>query len=136
MDLEYVDVSQVEFEVPDDVSLNSDYSALLDENKRIDNLYNPKLKIKAGAEYLWEQQNLVFRGGYMLDPSPIRNADSDFDRQFLSGGIGVVVDKQFVVDLAYLYGTWKNFSSDSYTPAGTDEDITYQKIYLTTSFRF
>ncbi len=77
-----------------------------------------------------------FRGGYMLDPSSLKDAPSDYDRQFLSGGIGIIVDKQFVVDLAYLYGTWKNFSSDSYTPDGTDEDITYQKIYLTTSFRF
>jgi len=136
LDLEYVDVSQVEFEVPDDVSLNSDYSALLDENKRIDNLYNPKLKIKAGAEYLWEQQNLVFRGGYMLDPSSIKDGPSDYDRQFLSGGLGIIIDKQFLLDFAYLYGTWKNFSSDMYTPSGTDEDVTYQKIYLTTSFRF
>jgi len=72
----------------------------------------------------------------MLDPSPLIDAPSDYDKQFLSGGIGVVVDKQFVVDLAYLYGTWKNFSSDSYTPDGTDEDVTYQKIFLTTSFRF
>jgi long-subunit fatty acid transport protein len=136
LDLEYVDVSQVEFELPDDAELTPDYSALLDENKRIDALYDPKLKLKAGVEYLWQEQNLVFRGGYMLDPSPLKDAPSDHDKQFLSGGIGIIVDKQFAIDLAYLYGTWKNFSSDSYTPDGTDEDITYQKIFLTTSFRF
>jgi len=136
VDLEYVDVSQVEFEAPDDFDLTSDYSSLLDENKRIKKLYDQKLKLKTGIEYLWKEQNLVFRGGYMLDPSPLRDAPSDYDRQFLSGGIGIVVDKQFVVDLAYLYGTWKYFSSDSYTPDGTEEDITYQKIFLTTSFRF
>jgi long-subunit fatty acid transport protein len=136
LDLEFVDISQVEFEAPDDVALTSDYSMLLDENKRIKEIFDQKLKIKAGIEYLWQEQNLVFRGGYMMDPSSLKDAPSDYDKQFLSGGIGIIVDKQFVVDLAYLYGTWKNFSSDSYTPDGTDEDITFQKIYLTTSFRF
>ena len=134
--MEYQDVSQVEFELPDDVSLSSDYSALLDENKRIKEIYDQKLKLKAGAEYFWKDQNLVFRGGYMLDPSSLKGASSDYDRQFLTGGLGIVVDKQFIIDLTYMYGYWKNFSSDSFTPDGTDEDITYQKIYLTTSFRF
>ena len=134
--LEYQDVSQVEFELPDDVSLSSDYSALLDENKRIKEIYDQKLKLKAGAEYFWRDQNLVFRGGYMMDPSSLKDAPSDYDRKFLTGGLGIVVDKQFIIDLAYMYGYWKNFSRDSYTPDGTDEDITYQKIYLTTSFRF
>jgi long-subunit fatty acid transport protein len=136
LDAEYVDVSQVEFEAPDDVDLTSDYSALLDENKRIKEIFDQKLKIKAGVEYKWYEQNLVFRGGYMLDPSPLKDADSDYDRIFLTGGIGIIVDKQFIIDLAYMYGTWKNFSSDIYTPNGTDEDITYQKLFLTTSFRF
>jgi long-subunit fatty acid transport protein len=136
LDLEYLDVSQVEFELPSDAGLNSDYSALLDENTRIKEIYQSKLKLKAGAEYFWEDQNLMFRGGYMLDPSSLLDAPSDYDRQFLTGGVGIIVDKQFIIDLAYMYGYWKNFSSDSYTPAGTDEDITYQKIFLTTSFRF
>jgi len=135
-DLEYTDVSQIEFDVPDDVNLTTFHSSLLDENIRIDKLYESKMKIKFGVEYLWEQQNLVFRGGYILDPSPLQEANSDYDKQFLSGGIGIIVDKQFLLDFAYLYGTWKNFSSDMYTPSGTDEDVTYQKIYLTTSFRF
>lgn len=136
LDLEYLDVSQVEFELPSDVSLSSDYSALLDENKRIKSKYDQKLKLKAGAEYFWRDQNLMFRGGYMLDPSPLKDAPSDFDRQFLTAGLGLIVDKQFIIDLAFMHGTWKNFSSDIYTPDGTEEDITYQKIYLTTSFRF
>ena len=134
--MEYLDVSQVEFELPSDASLSSDYDELLDENKRIKEIYDAKLKLKAGAEYFWEDQNLMFRGGYMLDPSSLKDASSDYDRHFLTGGIGIVVDKQFIIDLAYMYGYWKNFSSDSYTPAGTDEDITYQRIFLTTSFRF
>ena len=136
LDVELTDVSQIEFEAPGDVSLNSDYSALLDENKRIKDIYEQKFKIKAGIEYLWQEQSLAFRAGYMLDQSPLQNADSDFDKQFFSGGLGIIVDKQVVIDLAYLYGSWKQFSSDSFTPSGTDEDVTYQKIYLTTSFRF
>ncbi|MFC2088496.1 OmpP1/FadL family transporter [Calditrichota bacterium] len=134
--LEYVDLSQVEFELPDDVNLDENYSALLDENKRIKDLYQEKMKLKAGIEYFWRDQNLVFRSGYLLDPSPLKDAPSDFDRNFITGGLGLVVDKQFLIDVAYMYGYWKNFSSDTYTPGGTDEDITYQKIFLTTSFRF
>jgi len=132
----YIDVSQVEFEMPDDVSLTPDYSALLDENKRINALYSEKLKLSVGLEYFWEDQNLVFRGGFLHDPSSLKDAPSDYDRNFYTGGIGLIIDKQFIVDAAYVYGNWKNFSSDSYTPNGTDEDITYQKIFLTTSFRF
>lgn len=136
LDMEYTDVSQIEFDVPEDAELTSFQSYLLDENKRIKELFDQKLNLKFGLEYLWEEQNLAFRGGYMLDPSSFKNAPSDYDRQFLSGGIGFIIDKQFIVDIAYLHGTWKNFSSDIYTPDGTEEDITYQKIYLTTSFRF
>lgn len=134
--IEYVDLSQVEFELPDEVNLDENYSALLDENKRIKDLYQEKLKLKAGAEYFWRDQGLVFRAGYLYDPSALKDAPSDFDRNFITGGLGLLVDKQFLIDFAYVYGYWKNYSSDSYTPGGTSEDIRYQKIFLTSSFRF
>lgn len=134
--MDYVDISQVEFDLPDDVDLDSDYSALLDENKIIQQKYEEQMKLKAGAEYFWKSQNLKFRLGYMLDPSPLKDAPEEFDRQFITGGLGFVVDKQFSIDFAYMYGFWDNTSSDAYTPGTVTEQITYQKVFLTTSFRF
>ncbi len=134
--IEYADFSQIKFELPDEVGLDEFQKDLLDENKEIKNLFSDKLKLKAGIEYFWRDQNLVFRGGYLLDPSPLKDAPSEFNRNIITAGLGFVIDKQFIIDAAYMHGSWKNYSEDSYTPGGTEEDITYQKIFLTTSFRF
>ncbi len=134
--IEYIDYSQLRFELPENRSLGSEYDDLLDENSRIERMYEEQLKWKIGAEYTIRPLNLALRGGYFVEPSPLVKAPAEYDREFITGGVGVMIDKQFLLDLAYLYGTWKNASSDIYTPTLTTEEITYRKIFLTASFRF
>jgi hypothetical protein len=133
---EYMDLSQIEFDLPDDASLDADYDALLNENMRIRELYEGQLKLKIGAEYTFPEYGLKLRGGYFKVPSPLKEAPSNFDKQFYTAGIGIMVDEQVSFDVTYISGNWNNVSGDVYTPGDTQEEISYQKLFFTTSFRF
>jgi long-subunit fatty acid transport protein len=134
--LEYIDLSQVKFEIPDDADLGSDYDALLDENDIIRDLYSGQLKLKIGGEYTISALDLKLRAGYMIEDAPQKNAPNDFNRKFYSAGLGFMVDEQFLIDVAYVLGEWQNTSEDAFTPGAVTEDISYQKLIFTTSFRF
>ena len=133
---EYIDLSQVKFEIPDEVDLGSDYDALLDENNIIRNFFTGQLKLKIGAEYTIHALDLKLRAGYMIEDSPQKNTPDEFNRKFYSGGIGLIVDEQFLIDVAYVLGEWENTSEDYFTPGPVTESISYQKLIFTTSFRF
>jgi long-subunit fatty acid transport protein len=134
--LEYIDLSQVKFEIPDDTQLGSEYDELLDENNIIRDMYTGQLKLKIGAEYHLSTIGLKIRAGYFVEESPQRNAPDEFNRTFYTAGIGYLVDEQFQIDIAYILGEWENTSEDSFTPGEVTEDISYQKLLFTTSFRF
>ncbi len=133
---EYMDWTQIKFDVPSGAMNNPDYSDLIFENDKFRQYYRPTLKLRLGGEVGLPFLGLQGRAGVIYDPSPLKNATTDNDRKFVTLGAGLLVDKVFKIDLAYLIGFWKQTSFDDLVPAGTEEDITLQKLFLTVSYRF
>jgi hypothetical protein len=60
----------------------------------------------------------------MYLPSPYNNDPSEYDKKYITAGLGLKFGEIFGVDLAYAYGWWKDFG-DNY---GVNVSRTYQDI--------
>jgi len=89
-----------------------------------------------GAEMYLPMIKARLRGGYFNQPSPYRNKELHPDRSFYSGGVSLMMDKQVMLDLAYVTGGWKQESSDDLTYATTLEDKDFSKLIGTLLIRF
>ncbi len=134
--IRYRDWSQTKFKISDGELTDPNFSGLFEENQFIKQNYRATLQYNLGGEIYLEGMKTFLRGGYAVIPSPLQNADSNLDKKFVSGGIGFRVDRNVVLDVGYLRGTWKQNSEDSYTPGGTFEDITTQKILVGLRYQF
>ncbi|AFH49775.1 Hypothetical protein IALB_2070 [Ignavibacterium album JCM 16511] len=129
----YIDYKEMEFSNGEGIS--STYFS--DQNKRIKNLMRPVVNYNLGAEYTFPDIGLRVRGGFILQPSAFKNDPSDFDKKYLTAGVGILSDGVIGIDIAYAYGWWKDIG-DNYDSnvSRTFQDITYHKVMLTTSYRF
>ncbi len=128
-----IDYTQTEFENPVGLTeqfisgLNSD----IKDNLRSITNYN------LGAEYTFPNIGLRLRGGYFVQPSPYQNDPKDYDKKYLTGGIGFLIDKTISIDLAYTKGYW-NEIGDNYgsNVSRTAQDISANKMQISFSYRF
>ncbi|OPX35278.1 hypothetical protein B1H10_01655 [candidate division KSB1 bacterium 4484_188] len=104
---------------PEHASLDEDYGSLLEENRFIRQDYRETLNYHLGGELALPGSNMYLRGGYAVYPSPLKDADSDMDKKYYSGG-----------------GNWSRQSEDSYTPGGTLEEITENRVFLGIKYNF
>jgi len=100
------DWSQTRFDKPNELLLNEDYSELLMENNFLRQDYREVLNYHLGGELALPGDAIFLRGGYAVYPSPLRNAPKDMDRIYYSGGIGVQVNQNVMLDVTLLRGTW------------------------------
>jgi long-subunit fatty acid transport protein len=129
----YIDYKEMEFSNGEGISP----TYFSDQNKRIKNLMRPVVNYNLGAEYTFSDLGFRVRGGFILQPSAFKNDPSDFDKKFITAGLGFLSDGVIGIDIAYAYGWWKDFG-DNYDSnvSRTYQDITYHKVMLTTSYRF
>lgn len=129
----YIDYKEMEFSNGEGIS----ETYFSDQNKRIKNLMRPVVNYNIGAEYTFPDIGLRLRGGYIHQPSAFKNDPSDFDKKFLTAGIGFLSDGVIGIDIAYAYGWWKDIG-DNYDSnvSRTFQDIKYHKVMLTTTYRF
>jgi long-subunit fatty acid transport protein len=133
--VDYRDWSQVQFEIPDGLSLDEDFSALLDENSLISGNFRPVVNYSIGGELRIADSGVKLRAGYRYLPSPLRDAGSELDRQYYSAGIGYDIDNSTTLEFSSSRGTWQRSSLDSYTPGGTTESITTDRVLVGLTFR-
>jgi len=133
---EYRDWSQVQFEIPDGISLNEDYNDLLSENKYFAEDFQSTLNLSAGAEYRVSDTGVKLRGGYRYVPSPLVDADKELNREYFSAGFGYEIDDNSTFDFSITKGNWKRNSVDSYTPGGTKEEIETTQFMAGFNFKF
>jgi len=132
----YRDWSQTRFDKPNELLLNEDYSELLMENNSLRQDYREVLNYHLGGELVLPGDAIFLRGGYAVYPSPLRNAPKDMDRIYYSGGIGVQVNQNVMLDVTLLRGTWSRKSEDSFTPGSTLEDITENRFFVGIRYNF
>ncbi len=121
-DVSLIDWSQMEYTSPND---------LKSENRRFVKQLRPVTRYRLGAEMILPLLNVRLRAGYMLDPSPYRGNLKYSDKNFVTAGVGFLLDRQFTLDLAYVHGWWKYVGPEKYT-----EDIRVNTVFLSGSFRF
>jgi long-subunit fatty acid transport protein len=124
-DLAYTDWTQTEYSEAPAEDIPDDYFRTN---------YRGTFQLHTGAEYTIPNIGLKIRGGYIYDPTPfipdILSIDSN--RQFLTLGIGMIMDEIISLDLAYIMGTW----GDSTTDGIIKKDQTANRIFLSAGYRF
>lgn len=131
--LNYINYTELEFTNAEGIS----QSYISDQNKKIKSLLRPTLNFSFGGEYTLPLWNLRLRGGYILQKSPFENDSPNFDKKYLTAGIGILVEGVIGIDFGYAYGWWKDIG-DNYGSnlSRTFQDIKYHKIIITTIYRF
>ena len=132
----YRDWSQTRFVLNRNHIGNADYREFLEENDQIRLFYQPTMEYHLGGEISVPWIRTKIRGGYALYPSPLIEATSSQDRQFFTGGLSFAIDKSIHLDITYLHGNWEREVHDIYTPSGTVEDITMQKVLFGFTYLF
>jgi long-subunit fatty acid transport protein len=137
-DIDYSDWSQLSY---------GDNIAMEEENANIKKYYKEAVRFRAGTEYIFPAMGLSLRGGLFSDPLPYRAEFQNNSRWGYSFGAGLLIDQVMTIDVAYLHGQYSRNSDFLYSSVYNevenryhyltiDEDITYNRIYLTAAYRF
>ncbi len=127
-DLEFTDWTSLEFANP-----NSD---LLDQNRIIKSTFRETWNYRAGAEYDILGSGFRIRGGYGVNASPYKNDPKEFDRKFVTGGIGVPLGTNAMLDVGYMHGWWKTYRVNYDNSSRVDESNTVNTLLATLTVRF
>jgi long-subunit fatty acid transport protein len=134
-DIDYTDWSQLSY---------GDNIYMEEENDNIKEYYRDVLRSRIGAEVVIPSYGLSLRAGLFSDPLPyVDEFQNDF-RQGYTFGLGFLVDQVMTIDLAYVHGSYGRNSDLLYGYTDTDlehylvvdEDITYNRIFMTAAYRF
>ena len=128
-----VDYKQTKFSNPEGLSEKD----IADINRDIKDQLRAVINYNIGAEYTIPQVGVRVRAGYFVQKSPYQGDDSSFDKKYITGGIGLLLDDNVSIDLAYARGEWNDIG-DNY---GSGVSRTLQKIktdnlLLGVGFRF
>lgn len=127
-DIEYVDYSSTR------LNSNNDYSNSFD-NDIITTTYKSAVNLRAGAEV--KLGPVALRGGYGIQPSPLKTGGSD--TKTVSGGLGYRLGSYYV-DAAYLHITGSRtelpYNINLPTNPVTNINQTNNNFFLTVGFRY
>lgn len=115
-----IDYSQLEF-----VEGFED-NVLFSKNEDIKEVFQSTFNWNLGAEVTLPYPSLKLRGGFIYNPSPYVDDAAEFDKKYLTAGLGFPIAKKLLFDFAYVHGWWKNYG-DNYD---VDVSRTYQDISL------
>ncbi len=131
-DAEFRDWTQAKFEDDPPISGMERTAA----NRAIKKEMQAVTRLRAGAEISVPATNLRLRGGLFSDPSPYKDSVIRPDRTYYSGGLSFMMDKQAMLDLTYVRGSWEESRSDDLSDGPITMDRSLQKIIATLSLRF
>lgn len=128
-EIKLVDYSSMEF--------SSGFDGLTrdEKNRDIKDLMRSTININAGGEYLIPNLGLAVRAGFMMMPSAFKDDPSEYDKKFITAGLGYNLTKGTQLNIGYAYGWWEDFG-DNY---GSGLSRTFQKVSVsnfTTSLKF
>jgi hypothetical protein len=128
-------INYTELEFSDAEGLSQSY--ISDQNKKIKSLLRHTINYNLGAEYTVPNIGLRLRGGYIFQKSPFDDDDTEFDKKYITGGVGILTDGVIGIDIGYAYGWWKDIG-DNYSSnlSRTFQDIKFHKFIITTTYRF
>jgi long-subunit fatty acid transport protein len=127
-----IDYSQTEFE--DVAGLGT---VAEDNNRDIKEQLKSVFNYNVGVEYNIPRTGLRVRGGFFVQPSPYQDDPSEFNRKYVTAGLGFLTDETVGIDVAYAYGWWEDFG-DNYGSdvSRTFQDVSTSKFMITGIYRF
>ncbi|RKX23418.1 MAG: hypothetical protein DRP51_00395 [Candidatus Zixiibacteriota bacterium] len=139
-DFDYTDWSQLEY--GDNIEMEK-------ENINIRSYYRDVIRFRLGGEYVFPQAGLSVRAGYFSDPLPIKSSFVNQNRSGFTFGLGLLVDQVMTIDVAFVHGSYERNSDFIYSSVKDDQDnmisshnlivdeeVSYNRLYLTTAYRF
>jgi hypothetical protein len=129
-DIDYTDWTQMEW--TDNATLELDNTNLQSQLRAATNL-------RFGAEYEIPSTDLRIRAGYMHNQSPFAGDPSSYNQTAITGGAGVLLQNNVLLDLGVAIGSSKTFHSnyaDSIFPSRTYESLSTTRVNFTISYRF
>jgi len=90
-----------------------------------------------GLEYTFAELGLRLRAGYLTQPSAYKDDPADYNKKYLTGGFGFLLEDAIAIDFAYAHGFWKDLGDNyGYQDSRTYQDIKSDKIIVTGTYRF
>lgn len=131
-DVEFKDWSQTKF--LDDPPISGMNEAQVNYN--IKRQMKQVLRYRLGAEYFVPYINTRIRAGYFHDPSPYADENLRPQRDYYSAGLSFLLDKQMMLDLAYVQSSWQETMEDNLLSKPVAMDKNFAKIMASLSIRF
>lgn len=130
-DAKMIDYSQMKFKS------GLDEGTISDNNRDIKDLFRTVINLNAGVEYIIPKLGLAVRGGFIFRPSPFKDDPSDYDKKFITLGLGIETNKNVIFDIGYAYGWWKDIG-DNYDSgiSRTHQDITHNNLIMGIKYYF
>ena len=122
-DLNYTDWTQMEYKR---------LWNMAEANRNIKDSYTDVLRWHVGAEYLFPGVGTRLRAGYYQNSLPYKSTWIKKDRDYITFGIGFLIDQVMTVDLAWVHGGWELNDFD----IELAEKYTTNQIFLTTAYHF
>ncbi len=132
----YRDWSQTRFVLPEGGFNDPNYTPLAEENLIFQEEFRPTVEYRVGGELRFAHGATTLRGGFMVQPSPFKNATSELDRKIYTAGIGFRLDEYVQLDVTVMRSMQKRYSEDSFTPGGTAESVTADKVMVGLVYNF
>jgi len=134
--LRYRDWSQTRFEVDGFELANSDRVALEQENDIIRENYRATTEVHFGGEIKAPRGRSAVRVGYSLIPDPRKDMPDEFNKQFITLGLGFAVDRNVRMDLTYKRGEWEQESLGELSSETAFEKIQTNKFSVGLTYNF
>jgi long-subunit fatty acid transport protein len=125
-DIEYRDWTSMQFRSDTPYRDVSKASA----NQQIKDIYQATTRYSVGGEYLFPMYGVRARAGYSFEPSSYKAAGSEADRNNITLGLGVLVDRSVMLDMTYQLANY----TEKTTP-DLKEDIKSSTAIFTLSYR-
>ena len=97
------------------------------KNRDIQALFRAVISLNAGGEYVIPNTGLALRAGFMYMPSPFKDDPTEYDKKYITGGLGYNLSPTVQLNAGLAYGWWKDFG-DNY---GSGVSRTFQSISVT-----
>lgn len=106
-------------------------------NKDIKDYMRAVLDYNFGVEYTIPDPGFRIRAGFMTQKSAYKGDGSDYDRKYVTGGFGFLVDNSVSFDVAYVRGFWNDYG-DNYGSGVSRyfQSVTTDKVILSFGYRF
>ncbi|HOJ19502.1 MAG TPA: hypothetical protein PLT92_13150 [Ignavibacteriaceae bacterium] len=128
-----IDYTQMEYANAKGISEKT----ISDMNMDIANNLRAVVNLNFGLEYTFAELGLRLRAGFIMQPSAYKDDPSDFDKKYLTGGMGLLIDQAVSIDVAYAHGLWKDMGDNYGTNLSrTFQSITTDKLLLSFAYRF